>query len=155
MRMVGAGMTAAVLLAGLAASAASAQDTDGDLHSAPPKQKMWWDGWFTPAAKPPEKKHDDAEPAAHGPSPVELAAASRQRERAALDRRWEVCDRLMEIAVRTSDDAMQAQVEQLHDKAWDVYQERIAALSAPDSAAAPPEEKPKFGKPSHSLEGKP
>ena len=155
MRMVGAGMAAAVLLAGLAASAAWAQDVDGDLHSASPKPKAWWEGWFSPAAKPPEKKHGDAEPPPTGPSPVELAAAGRQRERADLDRRWEVCDRLMEIAVRTNDEAMQTQIEQLRDRAWDVYQQRIAALSAPAPMAAPPEEKPTFGKPSHSWEAKP
>ena len=155
MRMVGAGMTAAVLLAGLAASAAWAQDLDGDLHSAAPKPKAWWEGWFAPAAKPPEVKHDDAEPTTHGPSPVELAAAARRRERADLDRRWAVCDRLMEIAVGDNDEAMQTQIEQLRDRAWDVYQQRIAALSAPEPLTASPEEKPAFGKPSHSREVKP
>ena len=150
MRRVGAGMTIAVLLAGLAASAASAQDVDGDLHSTTPKPKSWWDGWFAPAAKPPEKKHDDAEPAPRGPSPVELAAAARQRERAAWDRRCKVCDRLMDIAVGNNDDAMRAQIEKLSDQAWDMYQQRIAALSAPGPTTAPPDEKPTFGKPSHS-----
>ncbi len=79
------------------------------------------------AAKPPEKKHDDAE----------LAAVARQRELAALDRRWEVCDRLMEIAVRTNDDVMQSQIEKLRDRAWDVYQQRIAALSVPAPITPP------------------
>ncbi len=149
MRRVGIGIAAVVLAAGLAASAASAQDADGDLHAAAPKPKAWWEGWFTPAAPPPEVKHDAAEATAPpGPSPVELAAAARQRERADLDRRWEVCDQLMEIAVRDNDQTMQTQIEQLRDRAWDVYQQHIADLSSSAAAPPPPPAKPKFGKPS-------
>ena len=143
MRRVGAGMTAAVLLAGLAATAASAQQSDGDLHAAAPKTKAIWDGWFTPAPKPAEPKPDAVvTPAAVGPSAADLAAMARKRERAALDRRWEVCDRLMEVAVRNNDQAMQAQIEQLHDRAWEVYQQRTSGVfvSSPvttDEKAAP------------------
>ncbi len=156
MRTVGAGMTAAVLLAGLAAaSAASAQDTDGDLHAASPKPKAWWDGWFGAPAKPPEPKQADPEPPPHGPSPVELAAAARQRERADLNRRDAVCDRLMDVAVRNNDAAMQAEIEKLQDQAWQVYQQHVAALSAPSAEPPPSDEKPKFGHPSPSREVKP
>ncbi len=142
MRRVGAGITAAVLLAGLAASAALAQDTDGDLHSAAPTPKSMWTGWFGPAAKTdkPEGKKPEAAvpPAPAAPSPVEMAVASRLRERAAYNRRMEVCDRLTEIAVRTNNTAMQAQIDQLRDRAWEVYQMRIADLPASGSAAKTP-----------------
>jgi len=142
MRRVGAGITAAVLLAGLAASAALAQDTDGDLHSAPTPgstPKSWWAGWFGPAAKTdkPESKKPEAAapPAPVAPSPVELAAAARQRERAAFNRRMEVCDRLTEIAVQNNDTAMQSQIDQLRDRAWEVYQKRTADLPAAGSTS--------------------
>jgi hypothetical protein len=135
MRMLGVGVTAAVLLLGLTVSAASADDSDGDLHSATPKPKSWWDGWFAPAAKPAEKKTDTvAAPVPAAPSPVELAAAARQREKAAYFRRMAVCDQLMAVADLNNDDAMRKQIEQLKDRAWDLYQQRIAALPA---AAAP------------------
>jgi hypothetical protein len=138
MRKVGAGMSAAVLLAGLATSAASAQYGDGDLHSAPPTQKTWWDGWFTAAPKPPAHKPETgAAPAPAAPAIVETAAAAHKRERAALDRRQEVCDRLMEIAVRNNDEAMQTQIEQLRDRAWEVYQQRTAALSTSTTTPDP------------------
>lgn len=139
MRRVGAGITAAVLLAALAASAL-AQDTDGDLHSAPAQaqaSKSWWTGWFGPSAKTdkPESKKTEAAapPAPASPSPVELAAAARQHERAAFNRRMEVCDRLTEIAVQNNDTAMQSQIDQLRDRAWEVYQKRTADLPASGS----------------------
>ena len=75
-----------------------------------PQPKSWWDGWF---GRPPnrqtrgKKPEAAAPPAPAAPSPVELAAAARQRERADFNRRMEVCDRLTEIAVQNNDAAMQ------------------------------------------------
>ena len=154
MRRVGAGITAAVLLAALAASAL-AQDTDGDLHSAPPvpAAKAWWTGWFGPAAKTdkPESKKPEAAvpPAPAGPSPVELAAAARQHERAAFNRRMEVCDRLTEIAVQNNDTAMQSQIDQLRDRAWEAYQKRTADLPSSGSTSQDdtPPDRPRQSKP--------
>ena len=139
MRRLGAGITVAVLLAGLAATAAHGDD--GDLHSAAPQPKMWWDGWFTAAAPKPDKK-DDKKPdtvipvTTPAPSSVERAAASRQRERADMNRRMEVCDRLTEVAVEHNDTAMQTQVDQLRDRVWQLYQQRTAGLPASGSPAA-------------------
>jgi hypothetical protein len=126
-------MAVAALLTGLAATAALAQDTDGDLHSAAPKPKAFWEGWFAPASKPIEKKSDKLAPPPAGPSAAEVAAATRKRELAAYSRRMEVCDRLMEVAVANNDDAMQARIEQLKDRAWELYQQRTGALSASGS----------------------
>ena len=133
MRIVGKGMMAAVLLTGLAASAALAQESDGDLHSSAPKPKAFWEGWFTPAAKPVEKKFDKLAAPPAGPTAAEVAAATRKRELAAYSRRMEVCDRLTEIAIGKNDDAMQARIEQLKDRAWELYQQRTGALSASGS----------------------
>jgi hypothetical protein len=133
MRIVGKRMMIAVLLTGLAASAALAQETDGDLHSAAPKPKAFWEGWFTSAAKPAEKKLDPAAAPPAGPSAAEVAAATRKRELAVYSRRMEVCDRLMEVAVANNDDATQARIEQLKDRAWELYQQRTGALSASGS----------------------
>lgn len=153
MRRVGAGLAAAVIAAGLAASAATAQQSDGDLHSAPPKSKAIWDNWFKSADKADPPKADDAAPAAAGPSAADLALAARKQARADLDRRWEVCDRLMEIAVRNNDEAMQAQIEQLRDRAWEAYQRRDAAVSASVPAAA--DAKNAHGGKAPAREGKP
>ena len=158
MRRVGLGMATAVLLAGLAVSGARAQDVEGDLHSAVPKPKAWYDGWFASAAKPTDAKPDAPGVTTHiGPSPVERAAAAHQQERADLDRRWEVCDRLMEIAVRNNDDAMQARVEQLRDRAWDIYQQRTANATASGPVTMPPPEKVGIasGRPAPKREEKP
>ncbi len=133
MGMVGKKMTVAVLLTGLAASSGLAQEIDGDLHSAAPKPKSFWDSWFTPAAKPAEKKVDKLPAPPAGPTPAEAAAALRKRELAVYSRRMEVCDRLMEVAVQNNDDAMQARIEQLKDRAWEVYQQRTGALTASGS----------------------
>ena len=140
MRMVGKRLAAAALLTGLAASAAWAQQPDGDLHSAAPKPKSFWEGWFAPAAKPVDKKLDGLAPPPAGPSAAEVAAVTRKREFAVYSRRMEVCDRLTEIAVQNNDDAMQTRVEQLKDRAWDIYQQRTGGSSAsgamsPDEAA--------------------
>jgi len=137
MRIVGKGMAVAVLLTGLAASAALAQESDGDLHSAAPKPKSLWDGWFTPAAKPAEKKLDPIAAPPAGPTAAEVGAATRKRELAAYTRRMEVCDRLMEVAVANNNEAMQARIEQLKDRAWELYQQRTSGLSgsqSPDEA---------------------
>ncbi len=136
MRMVAKGMTVAILVTGLAASAALAQDTDGDLHSAAPKPKAFWEGWFAPAPKPIEKKSDPIPAAPAGPTAAELAAATRKRELAAYTRRMEVCDRLMEVAVEKNDEAMQARIEQLKDRAWELYQQRTGAASVAVSPSA-------------------
>jgi hypothetical protein len=135
MRRVGIGMTAVVLLTGLAASAVLAQEPDGDLHSTAPKPKAFWDGWFTSAANPAEKKVDLVGAPPAGPSVAEIAAATRKREFAAYSRRMEVCDRLMEVAVGNNDEAMQARIEQLKDRAWELYQQRTGQLSASGSSS--------------------
>ena len=78
MRIIGKRMMIAVLLSGLAASAAWAQETDGDLHSEPPKPKAFWDGWFAPAAKPVEKKPDKIAAPPAGPTAAEIALGDAQ-----------------------------------------------------------------------------
>jgi hypothetical protein len=133
MGMVGKGMTVAVLLTGMAASAALAQQPDGDLHSAAPKPKAFWDGWFTAAAKPAEKKPDALAAPPAGPSAAEIAAATRKRELASYSRRMEVCDRLMDVAVQNNDEAMQTRIEQLKDRAWNLYQQRTGGLAVSGS----------------------
>lgn len=153
MRRVGAWMTAAVLVGGLAVAGAAGQDADGDLHSAAPKPKAWWDGWFTPAAKPdkPEAKKPEpaVAPAPAAPPAGEPAVSARQRERAAYNRRMEALDRLAEIAVQNNDADMQTQIDQLRDRAWELYQRRSGTAQAsapmtPDEAAL---EKPRRSTP--------
>ena len=45
----------------------------------------------------------------------------------------EVCDRLMEVAIANNDDAMQSRIEQLKDRAWELYQQRTGQSSASSS----------------------
>jgi hypothetical protein len=146
-------MAAAALLAGLAASAATAQSSDGDLHSAPPRSKAIWDGWFKPADKADQPKLDDVPPPAAGPSAADLALMARTQARADLDRRWAVCEALREIAVRNNDQVMEAQIEQLHDRAWEVYEQRATAVSVSVPPAA--DAKNTHGGKAPAREGKP
>ncbi len=119
------------LVVGLGVTVAFAGDDAGDAPTSTPKS--WFGGWFgskdtkeTPkkadpkAKKPPEKK------AAADAKPVPAGEAQRAREEAALLRRLAVCDRLMEIAVRTNDNDLLRRAEQLDERVRRAYSQRTA-----------------------------
>ena len=142
MRRLGATGMAALLGAGLALSAARAEDGDaGDLRALPAVKPSWWSGLFAGKETAPEAKLDAKKAAAPEVAPPPRAPATGQaslqaREENALLRRQHVCLEVIEIADRKDDDALREQAYQLMDKAWAVYQQRTGARPARTTDAA-------------------
>lgn len=117
-----------------------AGDGEDNGKAARPRTQFTWYGLGgsssnkTPVKKtliketPPTKVKTDA-PAKPAPRPLSLAE-QRAIEEVEYRRRIEVCDRLMEIAVRNNDKVLQEQAQSLTDRAWEVYQQRTAGLTS-------------------------
>jgi hypothetical protein len=118
---------AAVLVVGLSAAIAAAQDRDDGLKPAA-AGSGWWTGWFGGKDKPEAKKEAADRPLAE-PSLVERAEAVRQRELKNYLRRIDVCDKLAQIAEDNNDQQMLSQVEEMKERVWAVYQQRTAHLT--------------------------
>jgi hypothetical protein len=151
MRKWAIGALAALLCAGLAGSIAVADDADK-------RAGFSGSGWF--ASKPKvETKKPVAKAAPVDETPPERAADVRISEQKAYLRRLQVCDRLLEIALDTQDVALQKQVEQLNQQAFDVYIKRTggsvggARFEEADGLGEAPT--PEKGKPGKRLEDKP
>ncbi|HEV8060587.1 MAG TPA: hypothetical protein VGP68_11965 [Gemmataceae bacterium] len=111
---------------------ASSVQADDDPPPPPkPQPTGGWVGpfkdWNKPAPKPDAKKKDPAAP--HKLTIAEQVQAARFREQADLLRRMAVCDKLMEIAVRNNDADLIRRVEQLQERANNVYTEHAATLA--------------------------
>jgi len=129
------------LTLGLGASAVLADD---DPPPAPKAPTSGWVGpfkdWNKPAPKPVVKKKDPPAPAK--PTINEQVQTARYSEQADLLRRMAVCDKLMEIANRNNDAEMIRRVEQLQERANNIYNEHAVSLakavegSMPTSAMA-------------------
>jgi hypothetical protein len=138
MRRFGAWGVTAALLVGLSACVARGgeDEANGDSAKPAPKSSIRWSPFFArafrldeskPQPKPvakSKKKTTTEKPAA----PTRNVAAERSREEAELLRRLAVCDKLMEIAVRTNDNELFHRVEVLDERARSTYQQRTAAL---------------------------
>lgn len=118
------------LALGLGASAVLADD------DPPPVQapKSGWVGpfkeWNQPAPAPkPEAKKKVEPPAPRRLSINEQVQAARYREQADLLRRMAVCDKLMEIAVRNNDNELMHKVEQLQERANNLYSDHSVSLA--------------------------
>lgn len=114
-------------------------EPDSDSKAARPRTQFTWYGptWGArgkPAAKKPEARDTRgskdrtaaAKPAAKPPTLAEQRAV----EEAEYRRRIDVCDRLMEIGLRTSDKTLQEQAQSLSERAWEVYTQRTAGLTS-------------------------
>src|SRR5262245_38501030 len=117
MRMARVGGLAAAVVLGLALSA-QAGEWGG-----------WLRGWFAP-----RKKEEVRATVAPLPRPIvqpsaEVYERQRRREESALFRRQEAVLKLMEIADSTGNEDLRRQVEQLDQRAWEVYQQRTASLA--------------------------
>jgi hypothetical protein len=94
----------------------------------------WWNGWFGTKNKKQEAKAGN-EPV-KGTSIVkdnlktDTAAEERSRERTTLLRRLAVCDQLRLIAAQKNDDVLAKKADQLDERCWQIYTERLAALAA-------------------------
>ena len=143
MRRSAIGGLAMVLLMGLSVAAAPRDDDD----DAPPKKSAaspssWsfrhWLGLSdkSTAKKAPEKsaaKKTDAPAPKPVPSPTQAAkdaASERQREEKTLQRRQAVLLKLQEIALETNDTELERLTDQLNERVWSLYMQRIARLPA-------------------------
>jgi len=120
-------------------AAARAQDSSPDDSKAVGKDnRSWWDRVFNDddewrpkkfrphVEKAPEKKPVLAEKKL--PSKHETEIAELKKEQAAYLRRLAVCDCLKEIALKTGDQSLARQAEQLDAQAYAVYSKHVAHL---------------------------
>jgi hypothetical protein len=139
MRRAGVQFLSAVLASGLALSACSAQEADTDYHSIPPPKPGWFSGWFggggkSNAAPPTEDKKLNIDPATPRPALPDPIQGQRDREEKAMYRRLAVCDRLMDVAVRNDDRALQRKIEELTERVTTMYQHKMEHLGVVGSA---------------------
>ncbi|HYV37509.1 MAG TPA: hypothetical protein VE988_17520 [Gemmataceae bacterium] len=109
----------AVVLLG-SCTLASAQENGKEKEAEVKSSGSWYSHMWPFGDKPAAKKAAEA-PKKSEPSAAELAAQRQTREEAALNRRNEAILKLREIALRTHDDVLLHQVEQLEQSAWDLY----------------------------------
>jgi hypothetical protein len=131
MRRTTATGAAALLMLGLAAASAPAQEADGDYHSAPPPRVNWLSGWFGWGGAPAYRKPPapPAEGPAAKPTPVEAARVETEQEWKALWRRVDACARLMEIAHQNNDEALARRAEEMSARAFEIYNQRTSRLA--------------------------
>jgi hypothetical protein len=125
-----------VLLMGLAASSFVLGAGDAD---PPPAKKTTSGSWFPfwsgstdkadkKASAKPEKEVQPDLTATPARPRREEAAEERAREQAILLRRLAVCDQLRLIAMQKKDDHLLQQADQLDERTWQVYLQRIDHL---------------------------
>jgi hypothetical protein len=136
---------AATLLWGMGGGLVRAGDDDTDDGDSKPAERpaIRWSPVFAhmvhvdnqaPAQDKSSAKTDKDSPAKDSepkkPKKVEtFASRARSREEAALIRRLEVCDKLMEAAIRTNDRELESRVYDLEAKAQAIYARNTAKLS--------------------------
>lgn len=125
---------AVALACTLAVSARAADAEDAPPAAAAPSGN-WFTRWMTPSkpaalkktAEKPMKEEDFAQ---QQQTARASAAAERAREENALLRRQAVCLKLRTMADQTHNEELHRQADELDDRAWSVYQRRIAHLPA-------------------------
>src|SRR5262245_8508992 len=110
-----------VALLGLLAAAAVAS-------AQPPKSKAMPEGWWRDLFGPSKPKDEPIKPDAKPTPPMPDQSAELTRLQKALDRRQEVCLKLIEIAQATNDPALEAEAQRLDQLAFRIYQEQSARL---------------------------
>jgi hypothetical protein len=124
---------------GLAAATGLAGDDDTNSDETKPAPKSSGIPWspvivkmfHLDEQKPPPKKPAPKKAAKKSTSnklPAEEPTTERAREEAALMRRLQVCDKLMEIADRTHDMELRHRAEALDERARALYNQRTAHL---------------------------
>jgi hypothetical protein len=133
-----ASLGAAVLIGlslGAGAGAAASNDSDPPAGAKKTTVASWWN-WFgikdraTDKKTPPKEKNEpvvDSTTAVAAPK-TEPGAGPREQERATLLRRLAVCDELRQIATQKKDDALLRQAEELDERVWTVYTQRVERL---------------------------
>ena len=126
----------AALAAGAAAPALAADP-------APSESKPWYARLVGGDSKKPEEKtfgSTAAKPGVvYGPMDPAALAEALKAEQAAYQRRLDVCLKLRQIAVRTNDDQLTEQADELERQATALYHARTAKLGVKAALRAAPE----------------
>jgi len=138
--LMGLGLT---LIVGLAASAARAEDDDDEKPATPTKpaygrgpgllDRLFMSSEKAAAKKPAQKEDGKVakdKSSTKSKTAKESAVSIRAREQSALERRMQVCLKLMDIANQQNDEELYRRAEELDKKAWAVYRQRTAHLPA-------------------------
>lgn len=98
-----------------------------EAHPPKPKPKK-------PPTKTDQAKTDQAKPVAAKPMPrAETPQSERDREEKDFLRRLAVCDQLLKIAQETHDEQLERKAQQLNERAWAVYAQRVSQIPAVDA----------------------
>ena len=140
---------ALTVIVAMGSSAARAGDDDEEKPASPPKSTYGrgpglLDRLFMSSDKPAPKKSapkDEPKSAKDKSDKPEKAAKEspvsiRAREQAALERRMQVCLKLMDLANQQNDEELYRRAEELDKKAWAVYRQRTAHLPAGSAAGS-------------------
>ncbi len=134
MRRWGSAGLAALLWLGTATSVVSAQD--GPRYR--PGRDSPVKGWMSSSKPKPDDPRADpkAKAPANEPKPASRDERSKEQDRLmkAYLRRHQVCDRLSEIALETSNLALGEEARRLEKLAWQIYQEQSSRLLGVDAA---------------------
>lgn len=104
----------------------------------------WWSGLVHPTRPIPTQPLPQQQPppqqqqqqqasgvAAQAPrnvAMVDQAALIQKQEQQALLRRLATCDKFMQVALENRNEALQRQAEEMNDRAWRIYRDRMASL---------------------------
>lgn len=107
-------------------SRAEAQDPPGE--DADQESTGWFDRFTRKDTEKPEPKPEDSSGTSEKLTPEQIASFQ-AREKAALLRREAVCFKLMQVALQLNDVRLQKRIEQLDDRAWQLYVQRTSRLT--------------------------
>jgi hypothetical protein len=120
----------------LAAGAAAQEPGAGDAPAEAPKgnwfTRLFSSGKKAEAPKPPPRVEAPSREAVRPPTGLDTAAAVYAREKALLDQREAVCDKLRDIAQHTGDTALERMADQLNQRAWTLYQMHTGSPGLPN-----------------------
>src|SRR5262249_59484604 len=129
--------------------AGTVRPADNDVPPAVSKTttSTWYNSWFGAKDKEADKKTSPragkdlkAEgTAAKAPPKTDRSTGDRAREQATLLRRLAVCDQLRLIATQKNDDDLLRLAEQLDERVWEVYTQRVAQLPAAPAGTGTPD----------------
>lgn len=144
MRRIGAWRFEIALLVGLGALLPALGAPPDDEDEAPPQTGWRFAPWIQkkidrskpkpkpkkPAAKPAVEQTKAPAAPVKPPPVVDDAGVQRAKEEKAFLRRVAVCDQLLKIAQETRDEELERKAMELNDRAWSLYNDRVAALPA-------------------------
>ena len=116
-----------LLMLGMASTIRAEEKAVGNFA---PRRGWWHLLWGSSTPKPaPKPEKEAAKSEKPKVSALEQAMIIRNREEAALHRRWRVCDRMRQIALELQDKQLEQQADQLNERAWQIYVQRTSQFA--------------------------